>query len=539
LISNLQKKIVFEDRVVKKKEGIKLRVFYHCFFGSSLVNEIHSLATPYFSRNDSVVFCQNLMDRYVFKNVMNISSTNFHEQEYFRFTDYWDFFAEKQLNSRVLTSEMEVHFIPFELKIDSYIIIRNLDNLMKELYEKIVNFNVYSKNFNKNVGYLVIWKSRPFEELRKQVYKLQKVNLLEFNENIRKSFLINLYNLMVLQNLMVCKKPEKYEQRLHVFQKNYYIVGNHKFTVSSLGEFLLSRNNQDPWGFAFDPRLHFVLHKGNLGDPILRYYPWDHDYYEKKIYKLDYQIKFSTKFFVKKEIQIKDDEEIIRLPSVFKTRAQDFGDTLEDQLLWISKFQPKKEREDFINKTKKYSIEYMEEDLKFNQRTFKEEIQEFILPFQEVKDNPRFRAFFIKFCESEHSHENIECFQNIEEFNKIQNPNERFNKAVLIFNEFLAPGAAPKEININTKQIYRVRDEINVEKEYLRKTPLYKPNVVSTLFEEIKTSLNSVMVDTYSRFILSEGYYELVEQCLDEILDRSSQDGNIDKKNVLKKAIGY
>ena len=235
---------------------------YHCFSGENLVNQIHELATPYFSKLDSFAFCQNMMDKYIFKNVDHLEVTNFSENDHYRFTDYWDFFNEKQMNSRVLTIEMQQHFIPFELKIDSYVTIRTIDNLMHELLEKTMKTNLYSKNFNKNVGYLVIWKSTPFEELKRLVYKLQKVNLLEFDENIRKSFLINLFNLMVLHALMICKKPEKLEQRLHIFQKHYYIVGNHKFTINSLEELLLSRENIDPIGFKFDPRVHFCLHKG-------------------------------------------------------------------------------------------------------------------------------------------------------------------------------------------------------------------------------------------------------------------------------------
>eukprot|EP01080_Neovahlkampfia_damariscottae_P006812 gene6812-10977_t len=541
LISILQKLLVFEDRIIQKKQGIKLQMKYQCFLGENLTNQIYILGNPYFTKLDAIAFCQNMMDKYSFKNVDNLSSTIFSESDYYRFTDYWDFFNEKQMNSRVLTAQMEENFIPFELKIDSYVIIRTIDNLMHELYENHIKTNLYSKNFNKNVGYLVVWKSTPFEELKREVYKLQKVNLLEFNENVRKSFLINLYNLMVLHALMICKKPEKLEQRTQMFQKYYYIVGNHKWTISSLENLLTSRENNQPIGFKFDPRIHFCLHQGTLGCPIFRYYPWDHFYYKRKHHTLDYQIKFSTKFFIKKEIKINDEEEIIQLPFIFKKHADAFGDSIDDQLNWISKYIQKKEnqRQEFIEKMKKYKIEYFEENVKFNRRTFKEEILEFILPFPEVRDKPRFRKYFIKFCEKEMSIENIECYQAIEEFNKIDNPNERYYKAVEIYMEFLSPGVAPKEININTKQIYRVRDEINIEKASLDKSENYKPNVVTTLFEEIKQCLNRVMIDTYSRFILSDGYYELVEQCLDEILDRNSNDDRIDKKIILKKALGY
>jgi hypothetical protein len=532
---DLQKNLKFEDKVAKITDEFKLKTLYQCFFGQSLVLYIYEVSFPYFTFYDCLAFCQEMLNKNLFKNVYDIEAKTFIDDEYYRFTDTWEFCVENQLNIRVFSEADLLTFNPFEERMDSYILIRNIDNLMKAMLERYLNVNIYQKHVIKSVGYLVLWKSRYFREMKKQVYQLQKIDLLQFNENMRKSIMINIYNLMVLHALMKCKKPDKVENRLHAFHNFYYIIGKYKLTVESFEkQIFFDRRRTHPLSVQFDPRVHFALHTGSNSCPLLRYYPWDHDYFEAKKYKLDYHLKKSTKLFVRSEMIINDEEKEIKLPYIFKTYEDDFGDTLEVQLKFISQFVSKKVRDQFLKKTKTYSIDYLPEDTKFNQKTFKEQVQEFSLPFSEVRDNDRFRKYFVDYCNSEHSSENINCYEEIIKFNKIANPQERFAKACYIYEEFLAPSVAPQEININLKQIYRIEKEINLEKTTVKKNPNYKPNVVSTLFEEIRSTLNIVMLDTYARFKLSEIYCDLVEHCLDEILGRADE-GIINKKDILKK----
>jgi hypothetical protein len=535
LLLDLQKNLKFEDKVARITDEFKLKTLYQCFFGQSLVLYIYEVSFPYFTFYDCLAFCQEMMNKYLFKNVYDIEAKTFIDDEYYRFTDTWEFCVENQLNIRVFSENDLLTFNPFEERMDSYILIRNIDNLMKAMLERYLNVNIYQKHVIKSVGYLVLWKSRYFREMKKQVYQLQKIDLLQFNENMRKSIMINIYNLMVLHALMKCKKPDKLENRLHAFHNFYYIIGNYKLTIESFEkQIFFDRSRKHPLSVQFDPRVHFALHTGSNSCPLLRYYPWDHDYFEAKKYRLDYHLKKSSKLFVRSEMIVNDEEKEIKLPYIFKTYEYDFGDTLEVQLKFISQFVSKKVRDQFLKKTKTYSIDYLPEDTKFNQKTFKEQIQEFSLSFSEVRDNDRFRKYFVDYCNSEHSSENINCYEEIIKFNKIANPQERFAKACYIYEEFLAPSVAPQEININLKQIYRIEKEINLEKTTVKKNPNYKPNVVSTLFEEIRSTLNVVMLDTYARFKLSEIYSDLVEHCLDEILGRVDE-GVINKKDILKK----
>eukprot|EP01080_Neovahlkampfia_damariscottae_P008513 gene8513-337_t len=537
LLLELQKSLRFEDKVAKKSDEFKLKTLYQCFYGYNLITWIQINTFPHFTYNDSFSFCQEMMNKLLFKNVFDIECTEFDGDEYYRFTDTWEFLVEKQMNVRIFDKKEEIISNPFESRIDSYIVIRNIDNLMKLLLDKHLNVNIYQKNVSKSVGYLVIWRSKYFTELRKQVYKLQKVNLLEFNENMRKSILINIYNLMVLHSLMKCKRPEKLEQRQYSFHHRYYIIGHFKLTIESFEkEIFFDRERNHPLSIQFDPRIHFVLHNASNSSPLLRYYSWDNEFTDSKK-TLDYQIKKSTKLFMRTEILINDEEKEIKLPSVFKTYEDHFGNSIDLQIKFISKFLSKSSRIDFLKKTKHYQIDYLSEDTKFNEKTFEEQVQEFSLPFSEVRDNERFRKYFIKYCDSEHSCENINCYQAILDFNKINNPHELFTKAEYIYNEYLSPGKAPQEININTKKIFKVRNEIKIEKDTVKKNPNYIPKVVSTLFEEIKHALNIVMLDTYSRFKLSDLYFQLILNCLDEILERSQDEESVNKKEFLKKIL--
>ena len=372
LLLELQKSLKFEDKVAKKSDEFKLKTLYQCFYGHGLITWIHINSFPYFTYGDSIQFCQEMMDKLLFKNVFDIECTEFEGDEYYRFTDTWEFLVDKQMNVRIFDKKKEeIISNPFEHRIDSYIVIRNIDNLMKGLLGKHLDVNIYQKTVSKSVGYLVIWRSKYFTELRKQVHKLQKVNLLEFNENMRKSILINIYNLMVLHSLMKCKKPEKLEQRQYAFHNRYYIIGNFKLTIDSFEkEIFFDRERNHPLSIQFDPRIHFVLHNGSNSSPLLRYYSWDDWYLSEKDTRktLEYQIKKSTKLYMRTEILINDKKKEIKLPHLFKTYDDHFGNSIDLQIKFISQFIQKSSRDEFLKKTKTYSIDYLSEDLKFNEK---------------------------------------------------------------------------------------------------------------------------------------------------------------------------
>ncbi len=108
------------------------------------------------------------------------------------------------------------------------------------------------------------------------------------------------------------------------------------------------------------------------------------------------------------------------------------------------------------------------------------------------------RNLLKEFCKSEFSVENVLCFEEIIRYQKLTSDEERFRLATSIFETFIEIGSV-LEVNITQ----RVREE--VQRSLIPPTP-------QSLFDKVKDSVGTNLMDSYSRFCHSTAYLAYLSQ---------------------------
>jgi hypothetical protein len=152
--------------------------------------------------------------------------------------------------------------------------------------------------------------------------------------------------------------------------------------------------------------------------------------------------------------------------------------------------------------------------------------------FEQIILNPKYRVYFKAFCEKEFSTENILAWEHILRYRSLEDPTERFHKAIEIFNLYLSLDA-PKMININRRPCDQIAEILDFERNRLFEDPSLTPMLDVNLFEEVEKSLSTTMVDTYSRF-KKEDYHELAKVIMDEMLEEEPKKNKNFKLTIFK-----
>lgn len=481
------------------------------------------------TQEDVPIIAQQFMDFFIFKDVY-LRNRKFIENSNYLFFEDIESIDTNHINNTF--GSYQNKYIP---KPEIYRTLRNLDNCLKMICDNFIKIVPYQYiKINKNIGYNTLWKSEQFKELKKYVINLQKIDPKELKGDRQLSFCINLYNIMMLHGLFKIEDKNDLLEKEKYFKENYYLIGNYQIDINQLkNNILLGKSRSSRYkeytphqdlSLNFDPRIHFALHDATISSPILR------DYCEENI---DKQLKEATKYFIRTEVEIDDKNSTIVLPQIFQEYQVDFGDDLQETFEFISKYYPKKDREDFMKKTTTYEVSYKLKDNKMNQKSKEEEIQGFDIKYEEIAQNIELRQSFRKFCEQEASTENIDCWEEILEFKKIEDPQERYRVGEEIYEKYIGPNAT-QPVNISKKSIVKVRNEIEAERNSIQKDQNYTPNVQITLYDNIQKLIDIVMVDSFTRYKFSDVYFQYVEKYIDKIMMKKDEDTQEKKKKKRK-----
>lgn len=254
---------------------------------------------------------------------------------------------------------------------------------------------------------------------------------------------------------------------------------------------------------------------------------------------LDEQLTAATKQFVLKDVEVDDKEREIRISPLFAHFHEDFQSSPLGMLAFISEYLPDghlkrntilswlyesgiraedvskvyKGEKTFPNAKFTFKLKFKEED-HMSQRKglvsrrksdpLAQALQE--IDINEVKEKPKFRQYFKKFCQMEYSAENINFYEMFLEYKQLKTVEDRYKMMQTLYDDFLLD-SAPFQINVNKKLIKEVD---NVLKQKGTQEASLTPTPES--FDNLMNEVNLVLLDTYSRFKVSELFHDMVEE---------------------------
>lgn len=212
----------------------------------------------------------------------------------------------------------------------------------EELIDFQNDYDVFLKKYivGKSVDYKSMAASNELNEL------IQKINSIEPNEENRKSFLINAYNLWVIK-----KVADQYPIRSVNQVTNFFDSKD----VMLLGEKTSLNQLEKDWLFKSydDPRMHFVLVCGAVDCPPIANYVY-------KSSQLDDQLDFQTEAAMNDRSFIKVMGDQISISEIFDWYRFDFGGNKEEIIQFINQYRD-------VPLSKESSIQYYDYDWTLNE----------------------------------------------------------------------------------------------------------------------------------------------------------------------------
>ncbi|HKY54391.1 MAG TPA: DUF547 domain-containing protein [Anaerolineales bacterium] len=187
-----------------------------------------------------------------------------------------------------------------------------------------------------NVDYAALRTSSLYDEFRHCTGNLRAFDPSVLpDRNGRLAFWINLYNTLVLDAVIALGVQRSIIERragITFFRQAAYIVGGQRMSCDDIEHGILRANRGHPffpgrqfhssdprfkWVIEpFDARVHFALNCASRSCPPIRAYSPE---------KMDAQIDLATRSYLAANVQILPEENALRLSSIFKWFARDFG----------------------------------------------------------------------------------------------------------------------------------------------------------------------------------------------------------------------
>ncbi|PFH31386.1 hypothetical protein BESB_028210 [Besnoitia besnoiti] len=222
------------------------------------------------------------------------------------------------------------------------------------------NFWLELEEAHREVGGLVNAaevKSDPrYLEFQIAVCELQTVDLLSLkSETVKKTFLINIYNLLSRHALIEVGVPSDTMPRKNFFSSVSYCIGGYRFTLNELENGLLRCNRRScysltkPFGFRdqrlrfvlneFDPRIHFALNSGARSCPPVRFYEAE---------SIEEELRIAGEAFCESDSNVRIDlpGKTLWLSKIFSWYENDFGSNAVKVALFLLPFLRGEKRED-------------------------------------------------------------------------------------------------------------------------------------------------------------------------------------------------
>jgi len=539
-VETLKSEIPKQTGSIKSK--IK-KIYSKAFSGSDLVNWIMSQSDGQFFRQDASYFAQQMMDRMIFKNVDMIQTIfDGSDSSFYIFTE--DYESKNTLN--INQNKIGV-YEPASSSTSIYRTLNEIGKIIKHRYDlgaKYEGAPIFDYQ-----GFVF---SEHYPIMVSELAKLSKVDPTQISDpTFRKCFFMNVHNFMVLHALIECGKPTNFLLRKRFFHSKKYVIGRYKLSLDDLsngilrgekfkrsisGNLAVENSNTNISGFLqrllgqdkehnvlqetidhlripeFDPRVVFCLYRADMSSPRFHIFSYE---------TLDMEIEKASREYIQRETHIDMDSGLISLPKFFLWFKDDYGSNEEAILKYASKYLESdacskinllKQTEDGITIQYHYNT-----SLNIHSNYSLDGNREVKLELTEVISNPKLLPYFESHCENEHSTENIHFFTRVESYKQIADPTMRLEEARKIFDEFLTLHSE-KELNISQKYIKDVQKELQLCEAASDKVGDDDPKIIgSDLFSPIQVLIETLMIDTYSRFLSSKLYNQVVEVFKEEL----------------------
>ena len=165
---------------------------------------------------------------------------------------------------------------------------------------------------------------RASKDLQPLIADIAAVNLNSLKGNERKAYLINAYNLLVINQVLENYPLQSVLKVNGFFDGKKQNVGGRKMTLNQLEKDLLLKETKDA-------RLHFVLVCGALGCPPITNFAYAPA-------KLEAQLNRQTKLALNNNQFLRASGDKVGLSKIFEWYAGDFGGSRAKVLAWINQY---------------------------------------------------------------------------------------------------------------------------------------------------------------------------------------------------------
>lgn len=204
------------------------------------------------------------------------------------------------------------------------------------------------------------------EKLNKYLELLSSTDPDKFTKNEKLAFWINAYNAFTLQ-IVVENYPIKSITSLHtggkvigfllgktVWDKGFITINNKKYSLNDIEHKILRKMNE--------PRIHFAIVCASISCPELRNEAFEAD-------RIDSQLQEQTIKFLndktRNHFDVKNKKAYIS--QIFNWFGEDFGDSDENILKFVSEYLPDNIKNDILNNLSEWDVSYMDYDWGLNE----------------------------------------------------------------------------------------------------------------------------------------------------------------------------
>ena len=230
----------------------------------------------------------------------------------------------------------------------SSIVTLSANELVKGIRKKMLKLKAQSMTEDgKSVNYEDIKVSRTFSEYLDLVRQLKFISMEQLSESEKKSFLINIYNCLILHAIISGLLDLKGGTlaRMKLYATASYNIGGNIYSLNELENGLLRGNRVSAVPFTgvpfrksddprlqnvlkCDPRIHFALNCGAKSCPPIAVYSTEYDL-------LDSELALATQGFLDQSVTFDTNKKSVTLSMLFSWYSQDFGKTDDEILDWV------------------------------------------------------------------------------------------------------------------------------------------------------------------------------------------------------------
>lgn len=259
------------DSITPKDRFYNMRRFSNCFLGSEAVDFLSE--DQYLERDEAVEFGRKLASKHFFRHILDENVFEDGNQLY-RFLDHDPLIMTQCYNiprGIIDVAPKPIVEVASRLRLLSYAI-----------------FEAYVSEDGKHVDYTSIQGCEEFKRYIRTIEELQRVETDDLSREEKLSFFINLYNMMVIHELVACGHPAGPLDRRKFFGDFKYVIGGCAYSLSAIQNGILRGNQRPPYNLAKpfgqkdqrlkvalpypEPLIHFALVCGTKSGPALRCY---------------------------------------------------------------------------------------------------------------------------------------------------------------------------------------------------------------------------------------------------------------------------